>query len=441
MDDGKNPVRIIQGRAGFFGKHYKITLRSVEPDQLFIDKPSEYDIAFSTRKAQNQETSNIKKDPHNSFLKDDVLAVTAIAVVVHETKNKLEALAIEKLRGIISGDITKWKELDENYKDNDIRILMRNGGLRSFETVEKNKLFKQNALSAPSQELEAQEFEDDWQVLKEVEEDESVIGLVEYPYLIKGEQDKKVKYHVLKIAHENISGMPTNDTCIKPQEDSIRSKKYCLTNNVYLYYVRKNHTNEHAEDFVHFTSSPTSRKSIEKAQYVAAEPVLPPTLTATPVPMPTPISKVAPSPLTMHSPPKLPKRPVAEWAKNNGMSCLGKVYFEPGEYKLDNPNKERLNQIMTDYGNPVNTTLWLALVGYADEEGKNANYNDWLSKARALTISEMIKEKLGNVPMRAEGLGILRDKDGGRTENRRVEIWVQASPGTSRNPDCPGPDR
>ena len=107
---------------------------------------------------------------------------------------------------------------------------------------------------------------------------------------------------------------------------------------------------------------------------------------------------------------------------------LAKVYFDSGEYELDEQQRLLLVNSLQEKSNEIND---IVIIGYADRVG-SAMYNSHLSQLRAARVMSEVKKASPNLAniISIDGLGeiavpVSTDDGIGESKNRTVHIYFR----------------
>lgn len=312
---------------------------------------------------------------------EHVIALDAIAVVVHPG-NPAVSLTLEQVRGIFSGKIVDWSELNVG-KSGPIHLLGRDGnsGTQSF--------FKDVVLGEDDFGEGYKGFSSHVQVASLVMEDPQSIGYVSLPYIAKTKA----------LALRDGSGPP-----LYPASFAVRSEDYPISRRLYLYLPGQS-TNLLAKEFLDFAHSAAGQALVAKSGMVPLE------------------IEVGGGDAKDDS-----RLPAALREQLRQGERLSSTFRFTATGRLDSRadrDLERLKQILA-----LHPASRLHFVGFSDSTG-NPDRDLEVSRELAETVRKAWTTEGGsrNVTAMAAGSWLpmaTNRTDAGRLRNRRVEVWITA---------------
>lgn len=164
------------------------------------------------------------------------------------SKNEVNNLSVEDIKGIYSGDITNWKEV--GGKHNDIRAFQRDKNSGSQTALE--RFMGDRPIMDPPVEDIASLMGTMVDVVSSYKNYSNAIG---YTF----------RYYSTKMVHNNNIRL-LNVNGVEPTVDSIRSGDYPITNDIYA--ITAGSDNPHIEPFIDWILSEQGQRIIEETGYV-----------------------------------------------------------------------------------------------------------------------------------------------------------------------------
>lgn len=132
-------------------------------------------VAITTRKLTDNEKNIIRASKHN--FKQSLFAFDAFALIVNEN-NPDTVINLNELKGIISGKITDWKQLEVTHKSGELHLVFDNSGSSTVrfmkDSLNGGKDIKGNVHSIKGTNLD---------VIETVKQRQDVIGVVSTDWL------------------------------------------------------------------------------------------------------------------------------------------------------------------------------------------------------------------------------------------------------------------
>lgn len=214
------------------GEAYK-NLISGEADIIFTAAPSDEQLNAAKRVGKELVLTPIGKEAFVFFV---------------NSKNKVENLSVEQIKGIYSGNITNWKEV--GGKNNDIRAFQRDKNSGSQTALE--SFMGEVPIMDPPVEDIASLMGTMVDVVSSYKNYSNAIGYT-FRY-----------YSTQMVNNNNIRLLSVNG--IEPSVASIRSGDYPITNEIYA--ITAGSDNPHIEPLIEWILSDQGQSIIEKTGYV-----------------------------------------------------------------------------------------------------------------------------------------------------------------------------
>jgi len=343
------------------------------------------DIRMASRPIKPEEKEKLKLlGDLTARASEHVLGLDGLAVVVNSA-NPVDALTIEQIGRIFSGEITSWSEVGGTAGP--IQVYARDDKSGTYDT------FKSLVLKDQSLVGSARRYENSEKLSDDVAADASGVGFIGMPFIRSAK--------ALKVSAKG--ALP-----IRPNPLSVKTEDYPLSRRLFLYKPAASE-NAWASKFVTFALSDKGQEIVSSIGFMD--------------------QKLHPEP-DDHGLTPLPGNLPPEYARLiQGTERIPFDFrFKTGSSELDNKafrDLGRLAQLMStaDYQNRQ-----ILLLGFADSKGKpDANLR--LSRERAESVERELKgESVRAAVVKGFGQELPvgdNDTEEGRQKNRRVEVWLR----------------
>jgi phosphate transport system substrate-binding protein len=421
----KDSLTIVYGKKSD-GKYVGINIMSAGTSAGFTDLKSETaDIGMASRPINSKEINLLAPfGKMNDAAHETVLGNDGIAIIVHPN-NPLSVIQIEDVAKIYSGGVTEWKNLGANMgeiskpnfvepskSESDVKVTsekpkkerltpsnepkVATGKIVPFARDEKsgtgeffkNKLMKNKFISDGVKRAETNDM-----IAFEVSQNPDAIGFVSMESFKK--LNVKVKILALKTS-KDAAAVPFSP-------NTIANEDYYLSRRLYLYTGKTN--SEWTNKFIAYTKSDAGQKIVQETGFVGT------------------VSTDGPVEPTLYAGITYPE---AYRDLTKGLKTMPyHIRFEKNSDILDTKALEDAKRAINYFKSKGKRPL---LIGFADSDGED-DYNVELSKRRAEAVINAFKESSieSDAP---QGFGKAipigdNSTDEGKSQNRRVEIWVK----------------
>ncbi|WP_369983814.1 substrate-binding domain-containing protein [Thalassolituus sp.] len=335
------------------------------------------DIAAASRPVKPKEASQITRADLTTSDSEHIVGIDGLAIIVDPT-NPVNALSVESLRAIFSGQITNWSELDG--ADVPVSIFARDEKSGTWDS------FKHMVLGKTPLADGALRFESNNALSDRVSGVRGAIGFVGLPAV---RQSKLIAVSAGDVA------------ALAPDRLTVATEDYALSRRLYMYTAGVPE-NRYVKDFLAFVASEGQQQVAETgfiSQDVAA--VRP--------------DNVASLPDTIRS-------------RLDGAYRLSVNFrFNESSARLDNKAQRDVDRLLTYLKKHPDAEVML--FGYASESD-DLNRAQLLSKHRAMAVSRALKQA-DFYANEVDGFGaeapLARiEGNDGRQKNSRVEVWLRA---------------
>lgn len=340
----------------------------------------EADMAMSSRPIKAKEVEALKAfGDMLSRQAEHTIAIDGLAILVNK-QNGLNALTIEQIAKVFSGEITNWQQLGGN--DKTITIYARDDKSGTWDTFKKLVFNGRYQLSET-----ALRFESNTELSDQVSQNPSAIG---FAGLSSVRQSK-----LLAISDSNTEAM-------KPSEFTVATEDYPLARRLF-FYMPPNVSSPWVKSFVDFCQSSRGQEIVSDVGFVSQN------------------IRVFTVPASVNSPNEY--RALA----SNGERLSVNFRFSKGSPRLDNKAYRDLDRLVDFLKMEDHQDKYVYLVGFSDAGGRLSR-DLILSRFRALAVyGELLKEGI-NVE-ESLGLGsfmpVASNADEGvKLKNGRVEVWI-----------------
>lgn len=339
----------------------------------------EAQIAMSSRPIKTSEEALLADfGPMRSFDSEHVVAIDGLAVIVHPS-NTLNALTVDQIARLFSGEIRDWAELGGPNRP--VSLYARDNKSGTWDSFKSMVLKGDYSLDGG-----ARRFESNDRLSDSVSADPGAIGFVG---LASVREAKAVS-----VSQDGISPLG-------PEPLYVATEDYVLSRRLFLYTL-PGQTPPLVQEFIEFAQSETGQRRVAEVGFVSQNPV-----------------RLKPA---IH--PGAP--PGYSNLVRHGERLSINFRFDAGSSRLDNKalwDLERLKQYLSQ---PENRDLELQLIGFGDAQASE-NRALILSQMRALRVkSELRKHNIhaSSVVGFGDGLPVAGDHLAGQIKNQRVEVWL-----------------
>lgn len=323
------------------------------------------------------------------------IALDGVAVVMNRS-NPIQALTVAQIAEIFAGKITNWKEL--GGADEPIKVFARDEQSGTWDTFE-SRVLKPFKLSLT--ESNVQRFEDSALLVRNVASTKGGIGFTGLAYV-----DSTVKGLAVQAGKEARPFQPTRLT--------VKTQDYPLARLLYFYLPVN--ADSFARDFVKFTMSNDGQAVVDKSGLVGQG-------LSSQVDRSN-ASELKKQLLTDNTVPQTYKMLIANADRADTQA---NIRFMQGSNEPDINSLNNLDRLASYLANPGHEKFGVVLIGFTDSVG-NRSSNLRLSEQRADEVKGLLEAK-GVRNITTAGFGEVmpvadNENEDGRSQNRRVEIWL-----------------
>ncbi|WP_341939568.1 phosphate ABC transporter substrate-binding/OmpA family protein [Marinimicrobium sp. C2-29] len=339
----------------------------------------EAQIAMASRPIKPSEQELLADfGPMRHFDAEHVVAIDGLAVIVHPS-NPLNALTVNDIARLFSGEIRNWSELGGPNRP--ISLYARDNKSGTWDSFKSMVLQGDYSLDA-----HARRFESNDRLSDSVSADPDAIGFVGLASVRRAK--------AVDVSQDGISPLG-------PEPLYVATEDYALSRRLFLYTL-PGQTPPLVREFIEFAQSATGQRRVAEVGFVSQNPVsLKPAI--------HPDAPPAYSDLVRH-----------------GERLSINFRFDSGSSRLDNKalwDIERLQQFMSQ---PANRDRQLQLIGFGDAQ-QSEQRALVLSQMRALRVKSALREHeihAASIVGFGDGLPVADDREAGRIKNQRVEVWL-----------------
>jgi len=310
---------------------------------------------------------------------EHVIAIDGLAIIVHKD-NPLQALSLEQLAGVFSGDVRNWREL--GGLDRPINLYARDDKSGTWDTFKNLVLRKRVKLS-----IRAERFESNDQLSDQVSTDVWGIGFVGLASV------------------RNSRALLVSDAGTKPllpEQTTVATEDYVLSRRLYL-YTQPQAVVSFLREFIGFTQTDMGQQQVGRTGFIS--------------------QALISTPADEHR-----EGPAAYLALTKDAQRLSVNFrFSHGSAVLDNKAQRDIQRVVDYVSREENRDKTIYLIGFGDAK-QSESRSHVLSKLRALTVrSALHKKKISSAPIAGFGayMPVAADSALGKVKNRRVEVWVR----------------
>lgn len=339
----------------------------------------EAQIAMASRPIKPSEQALMADfGPMRTFESEHVVAIDGLAVIVHPN-NPLEALTVNDIARLFSGEIRNWAELGGPSRP--VNLYARDNKSGTWDSFKSMVLKGHYSLDG-----RARRFESNDRLSDSVSADPGAIGFVGLASVRKAK--------AMSISQNGVSPLG-------PEPLYVATEDYALSRRLFLYTL-PGQMPPLVREFIEFAQSEAGQRRVAEVGFVSQNPVsLKPAIN-----------------------PNAP--PTYNELVRHGERLSINFRFDAGSSRLDNKalwDLERLRQFMTQ---PENRERQLQLIGFGDSQ-QSEQRALILSKMRALRVKSALREHdihASSVMGFGDGLPVADDREAGRIKNQRVEVWL-----------------
>lgn len=340
----------------------------------------EADVAMSSRPIKGKEVEALKA--YGDMLSrqaEHTIAIDGLAILVNK-QNAINALTIEQIAQVFSGQISNWKQL--GGANEDIIIYARDDKSGTWDTFKKLVFNGHYSLTES-----ALRFESNTELSDQVAQNANAIG---FAGLSSVRQSK-----LLAISDNNTEAM-------KPSEFTVATEDYPLARRL-LFYMPPNASSPWVKSFIDFCQSSRGQEIVSKVGFISQN------------------IRLFKVPVSMNVPDEYRQ------LTSHGQRLSVNFRFSKGSPRLDNKAFRDLERLVKFLQEEDNQKKNVYLVGFSDAGGR-LSQDFVLSRFRALAVySELLKE--GIEVEESFGLGsfmpvVSNANDGVKLKNGRVEVWL-----------------
>jgi len=365
------------------------------------------DIGMASRRVNEREAASLVQAGYGNPTApkvENVIALDGLAIIVNKA-NPVEALTLEQIAGIFSGQITAWNQVGGPAAP--IKIYARDAKSGTFDTfkslvLEQDKNRKREL--APS----ATRFEASDELSDAVAGDANGIGFIGIAYVRSAKAVSIATGCGLKFAPNNFE---------------VRTEEYPLARRLYFYTPEKART-EKVNNFVRFVLSDEAQAVVDAQKFVGLN-----------------LEESSrdyvlergqywrlSGPTTWSSAPTQMRNFSQRIADAARLSITFR--FNTGSTELDNRSLEDVGRLAAFIKSKPGLADRIMLFGFADTIG-NPQDNLRLSRERAEQIADALgTQGISLQPTQIQGFGIIApvacsDSENALAKNRRVEVWLR----------------
>lgn len=186
---------------------------------------------IATRKLNDRETTVIKGN--NLGLHQSLIATDAIALITNK-QNTDSLISLDEIKGIVSGKITRWEQLQHHTRNGELKLLFDNSGSSTVRFM-KDSLCNGQDIKGN---VFASEGKTNLSVIEMVKADPNIIGVVGANWL-KGDSEMALSdFSNLEVNVMRVSRDPqTYAKYVRPYQYYIATGDYPLLRSVYVIHT------------------------------------------------------------------------------------------------------------------------------------------------------------------------------------------------------------
>jgi phosphate transport system substrate-binding protein len=344
------------------------------------------DLGMSSRPYSDSDPSDLSYLPASNN-NEHVVALDGIAVIVNSA-NRVQGLSLAQLKGIFTGAVTSWNEVNGN--GGRIHCYGRESASGTFEMFRNKVVGKSGSLSAIDA---SDQFTDGKALVERIASDPDGIGYVTFT--------QATGVRVVAVSDQGTTAMYPNALTVSTED-------YVLTRRLYLYQPRD--VSKTATDFITFVQGQEGQSVVSSNGFVSLMP-------------------------KVHDEPVLADSPGDYRGAVSGLGRLGVSFrFTSGNgslqgnggYALDSLAQDNILRLKTYMEEHTNDEI--TLLGFTDNLHSSRTPDSMLAKERAQSVADELMRS--GIAARVYGLGdempvASNTTADGRAKNRRVEVWVR----------------
>ncbi|MBN7770325.1 substrate-binding domain-containing protein [Marinobacter daepoensis] len=332
----------------------------------------------SSRPVKSTEASQVREKADLTSLESEhVIAIDGLAVLVHPG-NPINAMSIETLAKVFSGQIRNWAEL--GGPDQSIQLYARDDRSGTWDTFKSLVLGKTYTLDGA-----AKRYESNDQLSDDVSRDPGGIGFS----------------GLASVRNSKLLAISEGDApALKPDQLTVASEDYPLSRRLFM-YTMGNQTPRFAKGLIEFALAEEGQNLVAESGFVSQNPI-------------------AVKPEFDDSVPKSFRR-----LTGNYQRLTVNFRFAEGRTRLDNKAQRDLLRVKHYLEQQNLSGDDLLLIGFADAQSHELRAQ-MISELRALSVRKALSE--ANVANAAyTGYGHYMPVGGkGNQRNGRVEVWIKS---------------
>ncbi len=341
------------------------------------------DIGMSSRPIKLKENNRLKR--FGEMTREDaefVIGLDGIAVIVNQI-NPISRLNKSQIKGIFSGEINRWEQLDTQLSG-DIHVYARDNKSGTYDTFKALVLGKKTALVK-----QAKRYESNAHLSDDVSRDPMGIGFVGLAYVRNS--------RAIAVAEEGTEAR-------MPGPFDVATEDYAIARRLYM-YVPELHKNENVKSFIDFCLSEKGQNVVSLSGFIA--------------------QNIEAQYVELND--GLPEEYLSLTRNSKRLSL--NFRFKKGSVSLDNKAKRDLQRLVNFLSKRENKNSKIMLFGFAETSETHPVFSLDLSTFRVDRVSDLLVQN-GIDPVRVRSYGdalpVASNEDaGGRHKNRRVEVWLQ----------------
>lgn len=335
------------------------------------------DIALASRSIKDDEVITLAKLGNmRSFNAEHVVAIDGLAVIVNP-RNTINAIRMESLGKIFSGEITNWSQL--GGLDLPISVHARDNNSGTWDTFKSLVLRKKYTLTDS-----AQRFESNDELSDQVS---SQLGAIGFVGLASVRQAK-----ALAISDNGSSAL-------KPAPLFVATEDYPLARRLFM-YTPETIVNPWVSEFINFAKNAQGQDTVQEIGFVSLNPV---------------------SLKLQNQFGPTEYQSLAQYAERLSINFR----FQGTDARLDNKARQDVLRLR-EYVEQIEPGMRIQLVGFSNTYTTETR-SEVLSRLRASAIKiELFKHGLAIEPVLGYGADLLVASNNGENsiKNNRVEVWV-----------------
>lgn len=364
------------------------------------------DIGMASRRILPVEARALRENGAGNMIdprQEHIVAVDSIVIITHPT-NPVSQISMQQMRDIYAGRIANWSELGGD--DLPIQVISREKESGARLTFEASVFDGQEVIHSVGEKIASTNNE----MASMVNADPAAIGFVPFAF---------------QRGAKPLSLVTQCGIVADPDAFSAKTEEYPLERRLYL-YNRANISNDLATDFLNYALSENADGVIAKAGFIDLG------IKRKPQTMEGQRARLLLEGDADNYEAGVMREMLAQMSNYDRLSTTFR--FRTGSSNLDERGLIDMQRLV-DYLADVPEGTKVLLVGFTDDVGAFDSNRD-LSKKRAEEVVGMLREtaedRLAGIEFTAAGYGEVAPSacnttDKGRSINRRVEVWIEAS--------------